>query len=196
MLDTRTIVVSRHVEIWDGVMHSQLRQTEFDKSLPSGPITTEGERDGGIPVIVTFKKNGQRNMREFDTGMEENTEKREVKEDVKDHGGRLLRAKMIPYEYKDGYYVIKKAGELRKRERDKWNIITENEYKDIVDDAKEQVRNSLKEALKTKKPHIDSLFEDVYETVPHHLKEQNKQLRAHLEKYPEVYNLEQYVENK
>lgn len=76
------------------------------------------------------------------------------------------------------------------------NWITENEYKDIVDDAKEQVRNSLKEALKTKKPHIDSLFEDVYETVPHHLKEQNKQLRSHLEKYPEVYNLEQYVENK
>jgi 2-oxoisovalerate dehydrogenase E1 component alpha subunit len=74
------------------------------------------------------------------------------------------------------------------------NWVTENEYKDIVDDAKEQVRNSLKEALKTKKPHIDSLFDDVYETVPHHLKEQNKQLRAHLEKYPDVYNLEQYIE--
>ena len=68
MLDTKTIVVSRHVEIWDGVMYSQLRQTEFDKSLPSGPVTTEGEKDDGIPVIVTFKKNGQRNMREFDTG--------------------------------------------------------------------------------------------------------------------------------
>ena len=74
----------------------------------------------------------------------------------------------------------------------KW--ITENEYKDIVDDAKDQVRQSLKDALKTKKPAIDTLFEDVYETVPHHLQEQKKQLRSHLEKYPDVYNLEQYNE--
>lgn len=72
------------------------------------------------------------------------------------------------------------------------NWITENEYKDIIDDAKEQVRNSLKEANKTKKCSIDSMFEDVYEKVPKSLQDQRANLREHLNKYPEVYNLDQY----
>jgi 2-oxoisovalerate dehydrogenase E1 component alpha subunit len=74
----------------------------------------------------------------------------------------------------------------------KW--ITENEYKDIIDDAKEQVRNGLKEAMKCKKPSIDTLFEDVYEKIPHHLEEQQRQLREHLNKYPDNYNLDNYAE--
>ncbi len=72
--------------------------------------------------------------------------------------------------------------------------ITENEYKDLVDDAKEQVRTGLKEALKCKKTSIDTLFDDVYESVPHNLQEQRRQLREHLGKYAENYHLEQYTE--
>jgi 2-oxoisovalerate dehydrogenase E1 component alpha subunit len=72
------------------------------------------------------------------------------------------------------------------------NWITENEYKDIIDDAKEQVRNSLKEAHKTKKCSIESMFEDVYEKVPKSLQDQRDNLREHLNKYPEVYTLDQY----
>jgi 2-oxoisovalerate dehydrogenase E1 component alpha subunit len=74
------------------------------------------------------------------------------------------------------------------------NWITENEYKDIIDDAKEQVRNGLKEAMKCKKPSIDSLFEDVYENIPHHLQEQQMKLKEHLYKYPDNYNLDNYAE--
>ena len=74
----------------------------------------------------------------------------------------------------------------------KW--IVEAEYKDIMDDAKEQVRTALKEALKEKKSSIDSMFEDVYETVPKSLEEQKNQLRSHLAKYPDLYNLDQYNE--
>jgi 2-oxoisovalerate dehydrogenase E1 component alpha subunit len=76
------------------------------------------------------------------------------------------------------------------------NWITENEYKDIVDDSKEQVRTSLKESLKSLKPSIDSLFEDVYENIPLNLQKQRENLREHLNKYPDTYNLEQYQKNK
>ena len=69
-------MVRRHVEIGDGVMYSQSRQTEFDRSVPSGPMTTEAEEQEGIPEIVTFKNNSQRKMREFDTCVEETIEKK------------------------------------------------------------------------------------------------------------------------
>jgi len=136
MLDTKKIVVSRHVEIWDGVMYSQLSQTEFNKNLPSGPIIPEVDGEETIPVLVNFKKNLDRSTRDYDTGVDGIGEgvdnRKESKEDVRDHGGRLLRGKMIAYEYKDGYYVIKKAGDLRKREREKWGIVTEKEYTNLM----------------------------------------------------------------
>ena len=119
MLDTGKIAVSRHVEIWDGVMLSQLRQSEFNGKLPHLPIYDSPEEGDNIPVLVSFKKSGDRSVREYDIGEDGKSGegKVEQKEDVKDHGGRLLRAKMVAYEFKNGYYVIKKAGDLRKRER-------------------------------------------------------------------------------
>ena len=150
MLDTKKIVVSRHVEIWDGVMYSQLSQTEFNKNLPSGPIIPEVDGEETIPVLVNFKKNLDRSTRDYDTGVDGRGEgvdnRKDSKEDVRDHGGRLLRGKMIAYEYKDGYYVIKKAGDLRKREREKWGIVTEKEYTNLMTRKKdlEAKRESIK----------------------------------------------------
>lgn len=72
------------------------------------------------------------------------------------------------------------------------NWITENEYNDIVSNAKEQVRTTLKNALKAKKPSIDSMFEDVYEHMPPNILEQREQLRQHIQKYPEAYKVEDY----
>jgi 2-oxoisovalerate dehydrogenase E1 component alpha subunit len=69
---------------------------------------------------------------------------------------------------------------------------TQNECKDLVEEAKTEVRSSLKKAMNCKKPSIDTLFEDVYEKMPHHLVAQKEQLKSHLEKYGENYNLEQY----
>ena len=134
MLDTGKIAVSRHVEIWDGVMLSQLRQSEFNGKLPHLTIYDSPEEGDNIPVLVSFKKSGDRSVREYDIGEDGKSGegKVEQKEDVKDHGGRLLRAKMVAYEFKNGYYVIKKAGDLRKRERDKWKIITESEYSKLM----------------------------------------------------------------
>jgi hypothetical protein len=140
------MVISRHVEIWDGVMINQLKQTEYNNLLPHKPVSSESEDDNGIPVIIKFKKCGSRNVREYDAGIssvEGSEQREEMKENIRDHGGRLLRGKMIAYEYKNGYYVIKKAGALRKREREKWRIVTENEYQAIMarEKALEDKRN-------------------------------------------------------
>ncbi len=70
--------------------------------------------------------------------------------------------------------------------------ITEAEYKSHVDRYREEVRECLKNALKEKKPSIDSLFDDVYETLPPNLIEQKAQLKVHLEKYRDVYELDKY----
>ena len=51
---------------------------------------------------------------------------------------------------------------------------------------------SLKTAMQAKKPSINSLFDDVYEVLPPHLLEQKENLKVHLEKYGDNYNLDQY----
>lgn len=39
------------------------------------------------------------------------------------------------------------------------------------------------------KPNLDSLFEEVYDKIPYHIEEQRQELKEHLRKYPEPYNL-------
>jgi 2-oxoisovalerate dehydrogenase E1 component alpha subunit len=73
--------------------------------------------------------------------------------------------------------------------------ITQKEYEDIAEDAKLQVRSTLKDALEAKKPSVDSLFDDVYDRVPQHLEDQKNKLKDHLKKYPEIYKLSEYKEN-
>jgi 2-oxoisovalerate dehydrogenase E1 component alpha subunit len=74
------------------------------------------------------------------------------------------------------------------------NWITENERNDIITDAKEQVREALKNALKGKKPSFDSLFTDVYEDLTPNLIEQKEYLKQHVAKYPEVYQLDKFTD--
>ena len=59
--------------------------------------------------------------------------------------------------------------------------------------AKQSVREALKTASELQKPEIDTLFEDVYNEMPAHLKDQREQLKQHLRKYPEHYNLKNFV---
>lgn len=68
-------------------------------------------------------------------------------------------------------------------------LISEDQNAQLRKDAKESVRVALKAANDLSKPSIDGLFDDVYETVPAHLKEQREALREHLRKYPDQYNL-------
>lgn len=67
--------------------------------------------------------------------------------------------------------------------------ITQDKYNHLVDDTKEQVRNSLKNAISYKKPSINSMFDDVLESIPPNLIAQRNELKEHLSKYSEYYPL-------
>jgi len=68
-------------------------------------------------------------------------------------------------------------------------IITPDQNAKLREDARNQVRVSLKKAADLPKPPIDLLFSDVYEKEPANLLEQKENLRNHLRKYPKEYNL-------
>ena len=52
------------------------------------------------------------------------------------------------------------------------------------------MRDALKESSSLPKPNIDQLFEDVYEELPKILVEQRNDLKAHLKKYGDNYDLD------
>lgn len=58
------------------------------------------------------------------------------------------------------------------------------------------VRDALKNATGELLPEVDSLFEDVYDKMPNSLIEQREQLRNHVKKYPDNYELEKFKNGK
>lgn len=75
-------------------------------------------------------------------------------------------------------------------------LLTEDRTKKLRTDAKNAVRDALKNAVGVVFPPVDSLFEDVYENLPPNLIEQREQLREHLRKYPDDYELEKFHDGK
>lgn len=71
-------------------------------------------------------------------------------------------------------------------------LINEERTKKLRTDAKNAVRDSLKAATGELLPEVDSLFEDVYDEIPAHILEQREELREHLKKYPNDYELEKF----
>ncbi|CAK7236668.1 hypothetical protein SEUCBS140593_009697 [Sporothrix eucalyptigena] len=67
-------------------------------------------------------------------------------------------------------------------------------------DARETIRRDIlkafNEAEREKKPPIRALFEDVYEELTPDLRAQMKQLKEHLDKYPEEYDVSEYEGGK
>lgn len=78
----------------------------------------------------------------------------------------------------------------------KRGLITPERTASIRQQAKNQVRDALKGATGQLFPEIDSLFEDVYEKLPNNLVEQREELRQHVRKYPEDYELEKFRNGK
>ena len=72
----------------------------------------------------------------------------------------------------------------------KW--IGEDHQKTIRSAATQRVRTALKNASAEKLPSLDGLFTDVYEELTPDLKEQQEELREHLRKHPDAYNLEKF----
>ena len=75
----------------------------------------------------------------------------------------------------------------------KRGLVNEERTKNLRKEAMNQVRDALKKSTQEQFPEVDSLFEDVYEKIPHHIEEQRQQLKEHLRKYPDDYNLEKFV---
>lgn len=78
----------------------------------------------------------------------------------------------------------------------KKGLVTDERVKELRKDAMNQVRNALKNSTGELLPEIDSLFEDVYKEIPPHIEEQRQELKAHLRKYPNDYELEKFVNGK
>jgi len=64
------------------------------------------------------------------------------------------------------------------------------------DEARTAVRDALKNGIEARKPHIDELFKDVYDFIPKELEEQRRELKEHLKKYGDKYDLEQFHEGE
>lgn len=60
---------------------------------------------------------------------------------------------------------------------------------------REETIQALKNAITEKYPPIEDLFTDVYEELTPNLKEQMAELKEHLQKYGEHYNLDKYKPN-
>ena len=74
----------------------------------------------------------------------------------------------------------------------KRGLLTAERNKKLRDDARNAVRDALKNACGELLPDVDNLFEDVYEKMPPHILEQREELRSHLRKYPNDYELEKF----
>ncbi|XDG05803.1 hypothetical protein ABKA04_005418 [Annulohypoxylon sp. FPYF3050] len=68
----------------------------------------------------------------------------------------------------------------------------ESKEKDAKESIKKDVLKAFSEAEREKKPAIRTMFEDVYEEMTPDLKAQMEELKQHLEKYPNEYDLGEY----
>ena len=75
-------------------------------------------------------------------------------------------------------------------------LITEDRPKKLRENAIEQVRTALKTSTAELLPEPDVLFTQVYDEMPDNLVEQREELREHLKKWPNDYNLEKFVNGK
>ena len=75
-------------------------------------------------------------------------------------------------------------------------LITPERTLKLRNEAKNMVREALKNATGELLPEIDELFEGVYEKMPNSLVEQREQLRSHVKKYPDSYELEKFKNGK
>lgn len=73
-----------------------------------------------------------------------------------------------------------------------WN---EEEDRQLLSEYKKFITSALQDAEKARKPSIDNLFTDVYDKLPLNLREQQKALRQHIDKYPDQYDLDQYIKH-
>jgi 2-oxoisovalerate dehydrogenase E1 component alpha subunit len=75
-------------------------------------------------------------------------------------------------------------------------LITEDRPKKLREEALQSVRQALKNATGELLPEPDVLFTQVYDEMPDNLIEQREELREHLKKWPNDYDLEKFKNGK
>lgn len=72
-----------------------------------------------------------------------------------------------------------------------------NEKEDVAwkKQSRVDVLKAFSQAEKRKKPAISELFTDVYDVMPKHLQEQQREMLAMVEKYPDQYPLSVHVKS-
>jgi 2-oxoisovalerate dehydrogenase E1 component alpha subunit len=65
--------------------------------------------------------------------------------------------------------------------------MTASDFTEIQDDEKMAVIDAMRQAERKQRPPLEDMFEDVYYEIPQSLKDQERQLREHLAKYPSQY---------
>ena len=75
-------------------------------------------------------------------------------------------------------------------------LITEDRPKKLREEALQSVRQALKNATGELLPEPDVLFTQVYDEMPDNLIEQREELRQHLKKWPNDYDLEKFKNGK
>jgi len=76
----------------------------------------------------------------------------------------------------------------------KSNQWTEEQDSALKEESKNQVIEAIQKAQVEKKANIKHLFTDVFEELPPHLQEQQRELDQHLSKYKEHYRLDEFSE--
>lgn len=71
-----------------------------------------------------------------------------------------------------------------------WSTAEEEELRKRT---RSTILKSFGSAEQKKKPGLDGLFSDVYDTLPPHLTQQQEELRVLLQKYPEYLNTDEYA---
>lgn len=78
----------------------------------------------------------------------------------------------------------------------KRGLVTAETTQKFREEARTAVREALKAGIEARKPHIDEMFNDVYDFIPEQLQEQRRELKEHLKKYGEHYHLEQFQDGE
>lgn len=69
------------------------------------------------------------------------------------------------------------------------NLWSDDVEKEFAADTRKQILKAFSQAEKRLKPSIEGLFSDVYDVMPQHLVEQEKELKRLVKEYPEHYNV-------
>lgn len=78
----------------------------------------------------------------------------------------------------------------------KRGLVKPDDSKAYRQEALAQVREALKTANEEKKPPIDGMFNDVYDTMMPHLEEQRRDLKEHLKRYKDKYDLASFKDGE